>query len=84
MGYSADPWLRIEQHNTNKKDKYSGRASDWELKAVFEVANESTAVRLERFIKKQKSRILIEKLCRQDFIPDGKLAQLVRVPQLRD
>ena len=55
MVYSADPWRRIGQHNTNTKDKYSGRVSDWELKAVFEVADESTAVRLERFIKKRKS-----------------------------
>ena len=84
VGYSSNPWRRIAQHNTNTHDKFSGRTSDWELKAVFEVEDVSTAVRLERFIKKQKSRVLIEKLCQHDFIPDGNLAQLVRVPQLRD
>jgi hypothetical protein len=35
---------------------------------------------IEQFIKKQKSRKLIELLCRDDFTPAGKLAQLVRVP----
>ncbi len=73
-GYSADPWRRLEHHYTNTKDKFSSRESDWELKAIFEVADESTSVRLERFIKKQKSRILIEKLCWQDFNPDIFLA----------
>ena len=84
VGYSTNPWIRIEQHNTNTKDKFTGRTSDWELKAVFEVMNKSVAVRLERFIKKQKSRALIERLCQFDFLPDGILAQLVRVPHLRD
>ena len=39
---------------------------------------------LAGFIKKQKSRRLIEQLVDTDFIPTGRLAQLVRVPQLRD
>ena len=57
VGYSTNPWIRIEQHNTNTKDKFTGRTSDWELKAVFEVMNESVAVRLERFIK-YRNRVL--------------------------
>jgi len=40
-------------------------------------------MKIERFIKRQKSRRLLEKLISGE-IPDGKLAQLVRVPQLRD
>ncbi len=41
------------------------------------------AIAIERFIKKQKSRKLIEQLCDMDFVPNGILAQLVRVPGCR-
>ena len=84
VGYSKDPWLRLIQHNANSKEKYTGRAKDWALAAVFNVKDELIAVRLERFIKKQKSRALIVKLCQEEFVPEGELAQLVRVPHLRD
>ena len=36
---------------------------------------------LEKFIKKQKSSKLIEKLIEPGFVPQGHLAQLVRVSQ---
>jgi len=53
--------------------------------ALFECGmSESQATIIERFIKKQKSRKLIELLCNPSFIPVGKLAQLVRVPHVRD
>jgi putative endonuclease len=84
VGYSSNPWNRLIQHNSNTKDKYTGRASDWVLKSTFEVQNESSAIQLERFIKKQKSRKLIEQLCDSQFTPNGYLAQLVRVPHVRD
>lgn len=85
VGYSSDPWIRLEQHLNNTKDKYTGQTKDWELKAIFKVSDdESEAIRIERFIKKQKSRKLIEQLCYPDFIPSAYLAQLVRVPHVRD
>jgi putative endonuclease len=85
IGYSSDPWNRLHQHLENTSDKYTGKAKDWKLVAVFRVSeNESEAIRLERFIKKQKSRKLIEQLCTPDFVPSGDLAQLVRVPHVRD
>ena len=52
--------------------------------ALFECAeNLGDALKIERFIKKQKSRNLILKLVKGEQ-PDGVLAQLVRVPHLRD
>jgi len=77
--------MRLEQHLSNSTDKYTGKAKDWLLKTVFEVSNnEGDAMKIERFIKKQKSRNLILQLCDPEFIPTGTLAQLVRVPHLRD
>ena len=55
------------------------------LKACFECSkDEKETMRIERFIKKQKSRKLLEMLCDNTFIPDGTLAQLVNVPDVRD
>ena len=85
VGYSSDPWLRVEQHLSNSTDKYTGKAKDWILKVVFEVSNSAgDALKIERFIKKQKSRNLILRLCDPEFIPTGVLDQLVRVPHFRD
>jgi putative endonuclease len=85
VGYSSNPLNRLEQHLNNTPDKYTGKVNDWQLQCLFEVSNiETEAIRLERFIKKQKSRKLIEQLCEPDFVPTGYLAQLVRVPHVRD
>ena len=71
--------MRLEQHLSNSTDKYTGKAKDWILKTVFEVSSsEGDAMKIERFIKKQKSRKLILQLCDPEFIPTGTLAQLVR------
>jgi hypothetical protein len=50
------------------------------LAAVFEAgATRSEAEKVEKFIKKQKSKTLVLKLINPEFQPNGKLAQLVRV-----
>ena len=84
IGYSSNPWNRLIHHNTNTKDKYTGRSTDWELKSIFQLEDETVAIQLERFIKKQKSRKLIERMCQPDFVGTDCLAQLVRVPHVRD
>jgi putative endonuclease len=84
-GHSANPWQRLEQHLSNSGDKYTGSYKDWKLVAVFEVSQfKGDADKIEKFIKKQKSRRLIETILKDNFIGTGILAQLVRVPHLRD
>jgi len=84
-GYSEDPWSRIIQHNDNKSDKYTGKYDNWKLAAVFEASEErGEAMKLEKFIKKQKTKKLIDKLINPDFVLTGELAQLIRVPHVRD
>ena len=58
VGYSSNFWVRLDQHNSNSSDKYTGRSKDWKLRSVFELKTESTAIKIERFIKRQKSRKL--------------------------
>ena len=85
VGYSSDPFRRIKEHNTKPFTTYTSKYRPWQLKAVFEISeSEAEAIEMERFIKKQKSRILLQKLCNPGFQPDGFLAKLVRVPHVRD
>ncbi|CAN5542478.1 hypothetical protein BH10BAC1_BH10BAC1_10600 [soil metagenome] len=84
IGYSENPWERLIQHNTKEEGTFSSKHKPWELKALFQIATKSEVIILERFIKKQKSKTLIEKLIDPLFIPDGKLAALVRVPHKKN
>ena len=85
IGYSNDPRRRLTEHNAKPFNTYTSKHRPWELITCFEVGrNEAEAIRIEKIIKNQKSRKLIEQLCDINFIPSGKLAQLVRVPHVRD
>ena len=85
VGYTTDYLKRLEDHNHQEFfNTYTSKFRPWVIAAVFQVGyDESLAVRLERFIKKQRSRRLIESLIDPGFIPKGDLAQLV-IPHLRD
>ena len=86
VGYTNNYINRLSQHNNQDNfNTYTSKYRPWLLKAVFECSPiKQEAVRIERFIKKQKSRKLLEQLISIDFIPTGTLSQLVRVPDLRD
>ena len=85
VGHSLDPWSRLKQHLSNSGDKYTGSYKDWKLVGVFEVsANKGDADKVEKFIKRQKSRNLIERILDVNFVGTEELAQLVRVPHVRD
>ena len=84
IGYSCDPWRRIVEHNSDDRNTYTSKFRPWQLKAVFQIGvDEDEAIRLERFLKRQKSHRLIEKLIDPAFQPNGQLAQLV-IPYVRD
>ena len=75
VGYTDDPYRRLSEHNTNLFNTYTSNYRPWKLKAVFECSmNRSSAMKIEKFIKKQKSRKLIEMLCDPAFIPNGLLS----------
>ena len=78
VGYTNDPKRRLTEHNTNPHNTFTSKHRPWLMKALFECGmSESRTLIIERFIKKQRSRKLIELLCDPHFIPVGKLAQLV-------
>ena len=86
VGHTDDYIQRFSDHNIQESfDTYTSKHRPWKMKAVFECGpSRSDALKIERFIKKQKSRRLIETLLNPEFMPNGVLAQLVRVPHLRD
>ena len=85
VGHSNDPHRRLQQHNESPFDTYTSKHRPWELKAMFECGfNRAEAMKFEKLIKGHKSRRLLVQLCDSTFTPFGDLAQLVRVPHVRD
>jgi putative endonuclease len=86
IGYTSNYLQRLVQHNEQMKfNTFTAKYRPWEFSAIFEIGeDEKIAIKMERFIKKQKSRTFIEKLINPSHILDDDLAQLIRVPKLRD
>jgi putative endonuclease len=83
VGYTSDYKRRITEHNSSERDTYTSKHRPWILKALFECGqDEGTAKKMEVFIKKQKSRKLLEMMATGKNL-SGELAQLVRVPYTR-
>jgi putative endonuclease len=61
IGTSANPQERLMKHNRPHKG-YTARKQPWKLvlKTAFE--NKSEALKYEKFLKKQKSKVFIENL----------------------
>ena len=54
---------RIIKHNEHSySDSFTKIANDWELVLLFNCSNKEEATFLEKFIKKMKSRVFIEKI----------------------
>ena len=84
VGQSGNLKLRLEQHNDPNSKTFTAKHQPWELVALFETSSRSSAMKCERFIKRQKSQLLIKKIATEGFQLSGILAQLVRVPHVRD
>ena len=85
IGYSSRPFERLEEHNTQDHfNTFTKKYRPWKMRALFQVSEKETAIRTERFLKRQKSRRLLEMLCDSNFVPEGKLSVLLRVPHVED
>ncbi|MBN2523017.1 MAG: GIY-YIG nuclease family protein [Bacteroidales bacterium] len=63
LGYTDDPELRLKRHNTCCYTSYTHKHRPWEMKKVFEIGESGNeAIRIERYIKRQKSRQFLEEL----------------------
>ena len=84
VGYTHNYLRRFNEHNNAEHLTFTSKYRPWTLEAVYQCGEtEPEAVKMEKFIKKQKSRKLIEKLIAGIEL-SGILAQLVKVPHVRD
>jgi len=86
IGYTQFPTERLLKHNEQEDfNTFTRKFRPWKMVALFEASSDkTTALTLERYIKKQKSRKFLEKLSDENQQLSGVLARLVRVPILRD
>ncbi|MGB4204000.1 MAG: GIY-YIG nuclease family protein, partial [Bacteroidales bacterium] len=84
VGVTDDFYRRLQEHNTSERNTFTSKYRPWKIAAVFQCADSlSEARKIENFIKKQKSRKLIEKMINDEPLY-GILTKLVRVPYRRD
>jgi putative endonuclease len=63
VGHTNDPGRRLIEHNTVEEIKFTTKFRPWAMLLAFEVSeSRGDAIRVERFIKRQKSRTFIRKL----------------------
>ena len=85
IGHTDEPDRRLEAHNTVIKNSYTAKFRPWIRKACFEVSeSRGEAKRVETYLKRMKSRKLIEKLI-NDTKEFDTIMKLVRaIPTRRD
>ena len=63
VGYTDNIERRISEHNNPQRTKFTSKHLPWQLKCCFEVSDSrSGAMKVEKYIKKQKSRAYVERL----------------------
>lgn len=68
VGYTSDITRRLEEYNTIRFSTFTHKYRPWKLSVLFQVSkNKGEAIKIERFIKKQKSRTLILQLINPSF-----------------
>ena len=84
VGHSNDYLRRLNEHNSNIRMTFTHKYKPWKLKAFFKVnENRGDAMKIEKYIKRQKSRKVIIRLI-NDPEYFNEIAQLVGVPICRD
>jgi putative endonuclease len=63
IGYSDNPERRVLEHNTKEFNTFTKKHRPWKLVYFFAVSkSKGDAMKIEKFIKKQKSRKFIERI----------------------
>jgi putative endonuclease len=63
IGHSNDPERRLIEHNTTEDNKYTTKYRPWRILLSLEVSDSrGETIKMERFIKRQKSKIFLSRL----------------------
>jgi putative endonuclease len=85
VGHSDDPFRRLNEHNHSTFTTFTSKHRPWEAAAFFAVGySKGEAMRIEKFIKRQKSRKLLERLVDAYAPLPGELSMLVRVLHIKE
>ena len=76
VGQTNDVERRLIEHNENPRMTYTHKLRPWVLVAQYEVETRSHAMKLEKYIKRMKSRKIVERLVIDSMYFDD-LAQMV-------
>jgi len=69
VGETPNIDIRLQQHNNHYfKTNFTRSAGDWTLKLSYKCDNKKQAVFLEKFTKRMKSKVFIEKIIRNQNI----------------
>ena len=60
VGSTDEYQRRLIEHNNHEKNKFTSKFDFWELKLVLAFNSRAEAMKMEKFIKKQKSKQFIE------------------------
>ena len=83
-GYTDNIERRLFEHNNSELSTFTSKYRPWEIAALFECGNDrGNAIKIEKFIKRQKSKKFLEDMINGKDLY-GMLAQLVRVPHMRN
>ncbi len=61
IGYSENPILRLEKHNSANSG-YTSTKQPWKIVYTEEFPNKTEAIKREKFLKRQKNRSFYERL----------------------
>ena len=59
IGFTSDIDIRLDFHKLSPPNKFTGKATDWELFLVIDCINKSQALAIEKHIKAMKSKTYI-------------------------
>lgn len=94
VGHTDDVMRRLNEHNHPEvSTKFTSKYLPWELKLSFSVSTKrGEAIRVEKFIKNQKSKVFLQKLISEEgnenyyaTLINNVLIKVVRaIPRIRD
>ena len=69
VGYTDDPERRLLEHNEISEKSYTSKYRPWQMVRKFAVADDrGLAMKIEKHIKKQKSKEYIKNIVKRDNI----------------
>jgi putative endonuclease len=71
IGETGDSEQRMYMHNEYEHDSYTYKYRPWDLKVYFEATKRSTAMRLEKYVKKKPGEYIkriIDDVALQEYI----------------